>query len=306
MTVREFSEIYLTERKMFLEENTMLHKEQIVRNHINPILGDKLIGEVSAADILHWQMECLNATMKGGKKYSQSYLWTMNRELNAMFNHAEVYYDLIPNPVKKVRKMGRDKGGKIDFWTPEEYYAVEEYAAASPYYEAIEILYWCGLRIGEMLALTPDDIDLERREISVTKAIKRSKNGTKVGGPKTETSNRTVIMPDFLADDLAVYIKRHRKLGENNRLFPWCFVTIERALDDFAQQAGVKNIRVHDLRHSYVSLLINEGFTAFDIAQAVGHAAPYITYRYAHMFDSGKKKMAKRLTEIGSNRPFAR
>ena len=58
---------------------------------------------------------------------------------------------------------------------------------------------------------------------------------------------------------------------------------------------GVKKIRIHDLRHSHVSLLIDMGFTALAIGNRVGHEAEKITYRYAHLFPSVQTEMANRL-----------
>ena len=62
-----------------------------------------------------------------------------------------------------------------------------------------------------------------------------------------------------------------------------------------AKQTGVKRIRIHDLRHSHISLLIDMGFTALAIAERVGHESIDITYRYAHLFPTRQVEMADKL-----------
>lgn len=66
--------------------------------------------------------------------------------------------------------------------------------------------------------------------------------------------------------------------------------------------SGVKRIRVHDLRHSHVSILIDMGYSATDIANRVGHESIDITYRYAHLFPNSQQGMAARLQDAGSQR----
>jgi integrase len=69
-------------------------------------------------------------------------------------------------------------------------------------------------------------------------------------------------------------------------------------MDRGAEAAGVKRIRIHDLRHSHISLLIDMGFSAVAIADRVGHESIEITFRYAHLFPSKQKEMASRLDEL--------
>lgn len=69
-------------------------------------------------------------------------------------------------------------------------------------------------------------------------------------------------------------------------------------MDRGAKVAGVKRIRIHDLRHSHISLLIDMGFSAVAIANRVGHKSVEITYRYAHLFPSKQKEMASKLNDM--------
>ena len=76
-----------------------------------------------------------------------------------------------------------------------------------PYsYHAFQILYWCGLRVGELLALTPQDIDFDNKVIRITKSYQRLEGKDVITDPKTPKSKRNVSMPDFLCDELKDYI----------------------------------------------------------------------------------------------------
>lgn len=80
--------------------------------------------------------------------------------------------------------------------------------------------------------------------------------------------------------------------GEDGRVFPFTKYALNNTLKTASRLAGVKEIRVHDLRHSHVSLLINLGFTAVAIADRMGHESVHITYRYAHLFPNQQRNMA--------------
>ena len=79
------------------------------------------------------------------------------------------------------------------------------------------------------------------------------------------------------------------------RIFTVTKSYLHREMDRGAKEAGVKRIRIHDLRHSHISLLIDMGFTALAIADRVGHESIDITYRYAHLFPTRQTEMADRL-----------
>ena len=92
-------------------------------------------------------------------------------QLNAIFNHAERYYDLTGNPCRKVTKMGSKKGGEMNFWTKQEYLRFSEAIMDKPLsFYAFEVLYWTGIRCGELLAHTPSDFIFETSELSITKS----------------------------------------------------------------------------------------------------------------------------------------
>ena len=117
--------------------------------------------------------------------------------------------------------------------------------------------------------------------------------------PKTKKSNRTIKMPHFLCEEMQEYLVMLYGLKKKDRIFTVTKSYLHHEMDRGAKVAGVKRIRIHDLRHSHISLLIDMGFSAVAIADRVGHESIEITYQYAHLFPSKQAEMAKRLDNLG-------
>lgn len=231
-----------------------------------------------------------------GEKYSPTYLKTIHSQLSAIFNHAVRFYHLPVNPAQKAGTMGSEEHKEMLFWTEEEYLKFADAMMDKPVsYYAFEILYWCGVRMGEMLALTPKDFDFDKCTLTVNKSYKRLKGKDVITSPKTPKSNRTIKMPKFLCEEMQEYIGMLYEIGEEERLFQITKSYLHHEMDRGAKAAGVQRIRVHDLRHSAISLLIEMGFSALAIAERVGHESIDITYRYAHLFPTKQTEMADKL-----------
>ena len=146
-----------------------------------------------------------------------------------------------------------------------------------------------------MLALTPKDFNFERQELTINKSYQRLNGRDVITTPKTKKSNRTIKMPKFLCEEMQEYIGMLYEIGEDERLFQITKSYLHHEMDRGAKAAGVKRIRIHDLRHSAISLLIEMGFSALAIAERVGHESIDITYRYAHLFPTKQTEMADKL-----------
>ena len=192
--------------------------------------------------------------------------------------------------------MGKKKNREMLFWTKVEYLKFAEVMMDKPLsYYAFEMLYWCGIREGELLALTPSDFDFEKGTVSITKSYQRLNGRDLITTPKTEKSNRVIRMPKFLVQEIQDYLKMLYGIGPEDRMFQVTKSYLYREMKRGSKEAGVKCIRVHDIRHSAVSLLIDMGFSATAIADRVGHESIEITYNYAHMFPSRQAEMADKL-----------
>ena len=192
--------------------------------------------------------------------------------------------------------MGKKKNREMLFWTKEEYLKFADAMMDKPMsYYAFEMLYWTGIREGELLALTPADFDFEKRTVTINKSFQHLNGRDIITSPKTEKGNRTIQLPKFLCGEMQDYLKMLYDVGLEDRMFPVTKSYLHREMDRGAKEAGVKRIRIHDIRHSHVSLLIDMGFSATAIADRVGHESIDITYNYAHLFPSKQAEMADKL-----------
>ena len=293
MTFESFAQLYEKDMKPKLKLNTWLTKESIIQKKILPYFGKRKLSEITAKDVMDWQNVIRGLTDAKGKPYSPTYLKTVHNQLSALFNHAVRYYGLQVNPAAKAGNMGVEERREMLFWTKEEYLKFADAMMDKPLsYYAFEMLYWCGIREGELLALTPTDFDFEAGTVSISKSYQRLKGKDVITTPKTKKSNRVIKMPKFLCGEMEDYLKMFYSAGADERIFPHY---LHHEMDRGAKAAGVKRIRIHDLRHSHISLLIDMGFTALAIADRVGHESIDITYRYAHLFPTRQTEMADKL-----------
>ena len=300
MSFESFAELYEKDVKPRLKENTWLTKESIIQKKILPYFAKRRLCDITAKDVIEWQNEIRKLTDKSGRKYSQTYLKTVHNQLSALFNHAVRYYGLKSNPAAIAGNMGTEERKEMQFWTLEEYKKFSEAMMDKTIsFYAFEMLYWCGIREGEMLALTPKDFDFKAETVTINKSYQRLKGRDVITTPKTKKSNRTIKMPKFLCEEMQEYIGMFYGAGENDRIFPVSKSYMHHEMDRGAKQAGVKRIRIHDLRHSHVSLLIEMGFTALAIADRLGHESIEVTYRYAHLFPSKQTEIANKLDDLG-------
>lgn len=296
MTLESFVKLYEQDVKPKLKMNTWLTKESIIQKKILPYLGKRKLSEITARDIISWQNEMRELTDSNGNPLSITYLKTIHNQMSAIFNHAIKFYGLQINPAAKAGSMGEKEAQEMDFWTKEEFLKFIDAMMDYPiYYYAFEMLYWCGLRLGELLALTPDDFDFNAGTVSITKSYQRIKKQDVITSPKTKKSIRIIQMPEFLTQEIQDYLKRLYGVEHDSRIFPLTKNGLKRHMEKGCKASGVKVIRIHDLRHSHVSLLIDMGFSALAIADRVGHESIDITYRYAHLFPTRQTEMAAKL-----------
>ena len=299
MTFRNFVQVYWQDRGPRLKESTSATKENIIDTKILPYFGDKKLRDISSTDIIQWQ----NAMIKGadpasGRHYAKSYLKTLHNQLSAILNHAVKFYGLGENPARTVGNMGTDRDTTMKFWTKDEYLKFSEVMMDEPVaYYCFETLYWCGIRLGELLALTAEDLDLVKGTMNIDKTYQHIKGKDIITDPKTPKSKRVVKIPSFLCEELSDYMDTLYDLKPGDRLFPVTKSYLHRQMAKGCQALNVEKIRIHDLRHSHVSLLISLGYSAVAIADRVGHESIDITYRYAHLFPTTQEAMINSLEQ---------
>ncbi|AQP61926.1 tyrosine-type recombinase/integrase [Listeria monocytogenes] len=300
MKFKDFVSMYKSDIKTRVKYNTWISKEYIINLKIIPAFGERKINEIKPSDIIQWQNELIGYRNDRGEGFSPTYLKAIHNQLTAIFNHAVRFYDLKSNPARTVGCMGSKKSDKeMLVWTKEEYIKFSDSMMDKDIsFHAFEILYWCGIRVGELLALTPSDFNFEEGTVSITKSYQRIKGEDIITTPKTEKGKRIINMPDFLVDEMQDYISRLYGCKPKSRIFPITKAVLYSEMKRGATEQNIKKIRIHDLRHSHVSLLIDMGFSAVAIADRVGHESIDITYHYAHLFPTKQNEIANSLNNL--------
>lgn len=291
MKLREFIEVYFEDKQNELKDRTIKNKRYMMEQHIVPYFGDCMMSEVTAHHILQWQNEMQT------KGFSASYLRMIQNQLTSLFTHASRVYDLHVNPCKKVKRMGNSDSRSLNFWTVDEYRKfIETIEPGTRYYLIFEILFWTGCRIGGLLALTKGDVDLINNQISITKTYYRTGRQDVITEPKTKQSVRVVEIPQFLSKEIKEFVDGLYGMPDDERLFPIVQEAVQHKMKNHIKKAGVKNIRVHDLRHSHVAHLIYKGVEPIFIKERLGHKDIKITLNtYGHLYPNQRRKIANLL-----------
>ena len=169
MKFASFVEVYFEDKAPRLKERSIMTKRILLETKIIPYFGEKKMNEITPVDIIKWQNALLN------QDYKPTYLRMIQNQVTALFNHAERFYQLKENPCKKVDKMGRANAKELNFWTKDEYEQfIQGFTEGEEMYRIIfQMLFWLGCRVGELLALTSEDIDFEGGTVSISKTYYR-------------------------------------------------------------------------------------------------------------------------------------
>ncbi len=258
--------------------------------HFNSIKNIKL-DKLTMKDIEKWKQEINSKNLATRTKND------LMKYLKSALNYGSKWYDF--NFSSMYNKMTNftdpdEIPKEMQFYTFEEFKKFISVEEDLRFKTLFKTLYYCGLRSGELRGLTWNDVNLESKELSVNKNITVNLDGRKyiVTTPKTKSSYRTIPMPDVLVDDLIKLREMQNNYYDfNNKwyVFGSYEPLVKSALRDRKNKdcklAGVKQIRIHDFRHSCASLLINNGANITMVARYLGHAKIDETLNtYSHMF----------------------
>ena len=289
---------YLEDMSHRLKPTTMENKRFIIEGKILPYFGKQKVCNIDTIKVRKWQNELISYRDDKGKPFSQTYLKTVNNQLSALMNYAVKHYQLASNPCKAAGSMGRSKAGEMSIWTQQQYEQFSNGIQKSSVKLAFDILFYTGMRSGELLALTPADI-LPSKRIDI------NKNYAKVHGeelflePKTPKAKRCISIPDFLYDDINNYISKLYGIQNGDRIFYFTKSALEKEIKRVSEKVGLEPIRVHDLRHSHASMLIEMGFDPIQIADRLGHESVKTTLdTYSHLYPDKDQKLADALNRF--------
>lgn len=291
MTFAALYEHYMEDCKARLRQTTYANKEFLFLRHVLPYLGDIEMESITPAQIRKWQNTLL------AQNYSKTYLKTINNQVSAVFNFACKYYGLKSNPARVAGSMGKKSADSMQFWTVDEFNRFVDAIKDKPASVVIfNLLFWTGMRQGELFALTAADFDFERNTVRINKSYARLNKSDIISDTKTPKSNRTIALPPFLSDMVKEYIAS--LYDQSGRIFAHTKHYLLHEMERGCKASGVKRIRVHDLRHSHASLLIELGYSPLLIADRLGHENIETTLQtYSHLYPNKESALMDDLTK---------
>lgn len=296
-----FCNLYLEDLKNHVKENTYAYKEHIIRNHIVNSIGDKRLCDITPLIIRNWQNEILEKiNPRTRTTYTQTYIQKINLVLSSVFTFACRYYGLSKKPCHVVGSIGSKKTeSEMKIWTLQEFNQFIEHETNKIFYTAFSTLFYTGLRVGELLALTWDDLDFANNVINVNKTYARVGKSFITTTPKTNKSVRSVVLFPTLTNILESYKSSVLTPYGANRVFGGINQDhLRYELNKICTVSGIKQIRLHDLRHSHVSMLIEMDFNPLIISDRLGHEDITTTLNiYSHLYPNKQNELSKNIEE---------
>lgn len=304
MTTNELMTAWLDrcERERVKPRTYSRYKGLIVQ-HILPELGDTQIDDLGRRQI----SEFLTAHQADGNLRGEALSATstnlMLTVLNAAFTYACDMELLSANPCDRIRRVPGPPS-RVEAFTREEQRRLEEAIAVSEDRRlfGIRLCLYTGLRIGELLGLEWQDVDMEKGILHIGKTVYREKNAEGewqlfVDRPKTAASERMVPLPGYLAEDLRIYRRGARSefVIENKKAERMSIRSYQYLFERLTEKAGVRKLNFHALRHTFATRALECGMDIKTLSELMGHKNATITLnRYAHsMMDTKIAAMNK-------------
>ncbi|RJV77462.1 site-specific integrase [Eubacterium sp. AM47-9] len=297
--------IFMDSKKQTMKNMSIYEIDKLYHKHIKPFFGCLKLSKINIKTIDSFKEHIISAKKSDGSLYANRTLEKIQTRLKTIlkFGYAKGYIKDYRIAIFDNIQRSNEFKKEMLFWHPEEYNKFIKVVNDPIYVAFFSILYWCGLRNGETLALTWNDIDFNKASLVVNKTY--TKHGRQITTPKTNNSYRTVVMPNQCILPLkALYDIQKNIIGFNTDKLLFYFDkplddnSIRMKKDKWIKEAGVKRIRIHDFRHSHVSLLISLGFSPFDISKRMGHTVEMVNNVYGHWFDDAQIKMVEKLNTL--------
>lgn len=299
-----FNELFILYKKKIEAElavSSYYDLTWIFDKFIVPYFKDKNLPEIKKSDFALWQTELWSTkNPKTGEFYKQKYLTKIRSTLMTFLTWCEDTFE-IPNQYFHVKKPKRKElKTEMEFWELDEFVKFQDTVDDIMWKTFFMLLFYSGCRVGEMLALSDFDVIKEDDNcyVSIRKGLSRKTANTDdkylITAPKTETSNRKIQLPDVMSAQLEKYLIWKKENGiPSTFLFggnaPIPQRTYQRYFNRYTQAAGLKHIRIHDLRHSHASMLIHLNVPITVISKRLGHSSIKMTLeKYSHCYSGGE------------------
>ena len=238
-----------------LKPTTMETKRFIIEDKLLPYFSSMKIRNIDELAVRRWQNKLLDYRNEKGTPYSDTYLKTINNQLSAIMNYAMVYYKLAKNPCRAVGSIGKANADAMKIWTLDQFEQFLGYEKKAAGRLAFNILFWSGIREGELLALTRNDFirtGANEYRLNINKNYEVVKGTEYILTPKTDSSIRRVTIPRFLYYEAVQYFETLYEPDPDERLFYFTKSYLLHQIKRVIKITGLPPIRIHDLKHPYV------------------------------------------------------
>ena len=287
MTVSQLADAYLADYKANRKATSYSLTEGNIRKYVIPKLGNVPIDEITPIMIKNWQ----NYLLTLGK--SQSSIKANNTSFNSMLNWAVKYYGLRSNPFKTTGITGKIRQ-RLEFLEEDEWKRLDGVIEDKFDKALFNLLFFSGMRIGEVRALTRDDIDFGTNTISISKTYNLASG---ISTPKTKNSTRKVVIPERACQQVRELFDSFYELPK----YPFQFRmprTVAVHLKSYCEKAGVPIITPHGFRHSHASMLIRKQVPINAVASRLGDTVAEVLRTYSHCYKEQDSEIAALLETI--------
>ncbi len=283
-TQQALDEYFIYSKNVFKESNYNERKRKI-NKYIYSYFKDIYVQDINFKVIIEWKNYIESFNFKYNYK---SYIYYC---LTDFLDFCIKFYDLNKNYAKLEGNFkNNDINEKGNIWTIEEFNKFLSVIKNKEDYTMFKLLYFTGLRKGELLALTWKDVNFNNKTLTINKTKTRENNIT---SPKTKSSNRIIYIPNSLIDDL-------KQIDQKEEfIFNISFTTLKRKKDYYCKIAEVKQIKIHEFRHSHACLLYQNKIDVKDISYRLGHNDINITINtYLSYLPVNEKRVINTLNSI--------
>lgn len=296
----ELAVMFLSHQKKVYRMTTVKTNESRYDVHIKPYLGNKYIDKITTKDI-QTVVHKLSTHVNG---YSNSYINHIVSTIGAILNYAVDMGYISKNPAKKIKKL-KENREELQYMKKDEFDALYDVICEDIYYSTfLLILFYMGFRVGECRALLWSQINFETNTIS-NDAHVVDKGGTRREPGRKNNVNYTAYMPQNVRNALLeIYKLECKKDGFDSTKYvfgfyePWSYNKIRTRFKNGLKKAGLRDMKIHSLRHGYASLLVNNGATIQELSSALGDTLEVTINTYSHMYDDTNKQICRRIDMI--------
>lgn len=292
-TIGSLADDFLAEMTPRRRHNTISGYTNSFKNYIKPYFADLPLSELTEKHIIEWQNRLLQADL------AETYIHKIDTHFRTLYSFGARRCKIIDNPFENLEKVGKSQAKAMKFWTLNQYREFITLIKDPEKHMAFELLYFTGIRLGELMPLVVSDIDTQNGILHVTKSLQRVKRQDVITPPKTEKGTRDIILPRFLCNEIEAYKKRLYGCTDDTRLFSMAKCALYYPMKKYSQAAGLPAIRLHDLRHSHVALLIEKNISPLVIAERLGHESIEVTLgTYGHLYPNKQQAVADILDNL--------